>query len=64
MSTWKSRLRILLLISPFALLSAAILVSLVFWVTLNPLFGQIALGLAVVALILALFVAFMMLGPE
>jgi uncharacterized membrane protein len=63
MSRWKSRLRIFLLISPFALFSAAILVSLVFWVTLNPLFGQIAIGLAVVALILALFVAFLMLGP-
>jgi uncharacterized membrane protein len=63
MSRWKSRLRIVLLISPFALFSAAILVSLVFWVTLNPLFGQIAIGLAVVALILALFVAFLMLGP-
>jgi len=63
MSRWKSRLRILVLISPIALFSAAILVSLVFWVTLNPLFGQIAIGLAVIALILALFVALLMLEP-
>jgi hypothetical protein len=63
MSRWKSRLGILVLISPIALFSAATLISLVFWVTLNPLFGQIAIGLAVTALILALFVALLMLEP-
>ena len=63
MSRWKSLLRIVLIFSPMVLFSMAILVSLVFWVTLNPLFGQIAIGLAVVALILALFVALLMLEP-
>ena len=55
----KSLLRILAIFLPIALFSAAILVGLVFWVTLIPIWGTIAVVLTIIATILSLMAAFM-----
>lgn len=50
--------RLLAILVPVGLFTASILVSLVFWVSLNPLYGQISAWLAVAGLIVAILAMF------
>ena len=51
-------LRIMAILIPVGLFTASILVSLVFWVSLNPVFGQVSAGLAIAGLIAAILAMF------
>jgi hypothetical protein len=59
----RSLLRTLGILLPMALFGAAILVGLVFWVTLTPIFGTIAAVLTIAATILSLLAAFILFKP-
>jgi uncharacterized membrane protein len=48
---------------PIALFGAAILVGLVFWVTLMPILGTISVVLTIAATILSLIAAFIFFKP-
>ena len=54
----KLLLRVLAIALPVALFGAAILIGLVFWVTLMPVLGTIAVILTAVATVLSLIAAF------
>ena len=51
-------LRLSAILVPVGLFTASILVSLGFWVSLNPLYGQIAAWLAVAGLVAAMLAMF------
>jgi uncharacterized membrane protein len=59
----KSLLRTLAILLPIALFGAAILVGLVFWVTLMPILGTISVVLTIAATILSLIAAFIFFKP-
>jgi uncharacterized membrane protein len=59
----KLLLRILGIFLPIALFGAAILVGLVFWVTLMPVLGTIAVVLTIAATISAILAAFILIEP-
>ncbi|HEX9617935.1 MAG TPA: hypothetical protein VGA03_11025 [Anaerolineales bacterium] len=59
----KLLLRTLAIFLPIALFGAAILVGLVFWVTLIPVLGTIAVVLTIAGTILSLLAAFIFFKP-